>query len=294
VNGDLESDYCGLVLGTAAVRLLDSRDTRDALDVVAHDPYANVFVGSRIHTVGLDSWRLGAEVWGYPATGALQSLCYAGANLVPVEATSAAVDAFAERAISQGRRCSSIVGPADAVGGLWALLEPHWGRPRTIRARQPMMVVTRRPGPEIWRDQRVRQVAVTELDILLPASVAMFTEEIGISPVAGDGGVLYRSRVRELIESGRSLARVDDDRVVFKAEIGAVTPRACQLQGVWVDPALRGRGLAVAGMAAVVDHALERVAPAACLYVNDYNAPARAVYRKVGFEECGTFMSVLF
>jgi hypothetical protein len=213
---------------------------------------------------------------------------------VPVEATSAAVDAFAERAISQGRRCSSIVGPADAVGGLWALLEPHWGGPRTIRARQPMMVATRRPGPEIRRDQRVRQVAVTELDILLPASVAMFTEEIGISPVAGDGGVLYRSRVRELIESGRSLARVDGDRVVFKAEIGAVTPRACQLQGVWVDPALRGRGLAVAGMAAVVDHALERVAPAVCLYVNDYNAPARAVYRKVGFEECGTFMSVLF
>jgi hypothetical protein len=47
-------------------------------------------------------------------------------------------------------------------------------------------------------------------------------------------------------------------------------------------------------MAAVVDHALERVAPAVCLYVNDYNAPARAVYRKVGFEEYGTFMSVLF
>jgi uncharacterized protein len=294
VNGDLESDYCGLVLGTAAVRLLDSRDTFDALDVVARDPYANVFVGSRIHAVGLDSWRLGAEVWGYPAGGTLESLCYAGANLVPVGATSAAVEAFAERAISQGRRCSSIVGPADAVGALWALLEPHWGSARTIRARQPMMVAPRRARPEIWRDQQVRQVAVAELDILLPASVAMFTEEIGISPVGPDGGVLYRSRVRELIESGRSLARIDGDRVVFKAEIGAVTPRACQVQGVWVEPALRGRGLAVAGMAAVVDHALERVAPAVCLYVNDYNAPARAVYRKVGFEEYGTFMSVLF
>ncbi|HEY3199622.1 MAG TPA: GNAT family N-acetyltransferase, partial [Actinomycetes bacterium] len=256
--------------------------------------YANVFVGSRIHAVGLDSWRLGAEVWGYPASGTLQSLCYAGANLVPVEATSAAVEAFAERAIRQGRRCSSIVGQADAVGALWALLEPHWRSARTIRARQPMMVATRRARPEIWRDERVRQVAVAELDILLPASVAMFTEEIGISPVAGDGGALYRSRVRELIESGRSLARIDGDRVVFKAEIGAVTPRACQVQGVWVEPALRGRGLAVAGMAAVVDHALECVAPAVCLYVNDYNAPARAVYRKVGFEEYGTFMSVLF
>lgn len=282
------------MLGTAAVRLLDSRDTPDALDIVARDPYANVFVGSRIHTAGLDSWRLGAEVWGYPASGRLQSLCYAGANLVPVETTNAAVEAFAERAISQGRRCSSIVGPADAVGALWGLVEPHWGRARTIRARQPMMVATRRAPQEVRRDRRVRQVAVAELDILLPASVAMFTEEIGISPVAKDGGGLYRSRVRELIESGRSLARIDGDHVVFKAEIGAVTPRACQVQGVWVEPALRGRGLAVAGMAAVVDHALDSVAPAVCLYVNDYNAPARAVYTKVGFEEYGTFMSVLF
>jgi predicted GNAT family acetyltransferase len=82
--------------------------------------------------------------------------------------------------------------------------------------------------------------------------------------------------------------------VVFKAEIGAVTPRACQVQGVWVAPPMRGRGLGVSGMAAVVDHALEHIAPAVSLYVNDYNHVARAVYRKVGFEDCGTFMSVLF
>jgi uncharacterized protein len=30
------------------------------------------------------------------------------------------------------------------------------------------------------------------------------------------------------------------------------------------------------------------------LYVNDYNAPARAAYRRAGFIEAGTFMSVLF
>jgi uncharacterized protein len=30
------------------------------------------------------------------------------------------------------------------------------------------------------------------------------------------------------------------------------------------------------------------------LYVNDFNAPARAAYRRVGFGEVDTFMSVLF
>ena len=82
--------------------------------------------------------------------------------------------------------------------------------------------------------------------------------------------------------------------MVFKAEIGSVTPHACQVQGVWVRPELRGRGLAEAGMAALVNDALRRVAPVISLYVNDYNRPARAAYRRVGFTQTATFASVLF
>src|SRR5262249_59113202 len=74
----------------------------------------------------------------------------------------------------------------------------------------------------------------------------------------------------------------EDGRVIFKAEIGSVTPHACQVQGVWVRPELRGRGLAEAGMAALVNDALNRVAPVVSLYVNDYNRPARAAYRRGG------------
>jgi predicted GNAT family acetyltransferase len=122
----------------------------------------------------------------------------------------------------------------------------------------------------------------------------MFTEEVGVSPNLGDGGALYRTRVNELIRIGRSYARIQDGRVVFKAEVGAVTPLACQIQGVWVAPELRGRGYAVAGMAAVVEAAMSYFAPVVTLYVNDFNHSARAVYRKVGFREVDTFMSVLF
>jgi uncharacterized protein len=98
----------------------------------------------------------------------------------------------------------------------------------------------------------------------------------------------------DVLRIGRSYARIDNGKVVFKAEIGAITPQACQIQGVWVDPDLRGRGHAVAGMAAVVEHALKCFAPLVTLYVNDYNLPARAAYRKVGMREVDTFMSVLF
>jgi predicted GNAT family acetyltransferase len=148
--------------------------------------------------------------------------------------------------------------------------------------------------PQVAPDPHLRRVRPTELEVLLPASVAMFTEEVGVSPLGPDGGAAYRARVAELIALGRAFARIEDGRVMFKAEIGAVTPHACQVQGVWVRPELRGQGLAVAGMAAVVQEALRSIAPVVSLYVNDFNAPARAVYRKVGFTEVATLTSILF
>jgi hypothetical protein len=273
-------------------RLLDDRDRARALEICAADPVANVFVESRIRSYGLDPGRLGAQVWGYEQGGQLVSICYGGANLVPVQADSRAVAAFAERALRQGRRCSSMVGPAKAVTELWGLLRPYWGPARDVRASQPLMAIEG-PSP-VSPDPSVRRVRLDELDILLPASVAMFTEEVGVSPLTGDGGASYRARVGELIRSGKAFARIEGGRVIFKAEIGAATPQACQVQGVWVCPEYRGRGLAAPGMAAVVALARQSISPVVSLYVNDFNTPGRATYKRAGFTEVGEFMSVLF
>jgi hypothetical protein len=273
-------------------RLLDDRDRTAALEVCAADPVANVFVESRIRAFGLDPGRLGAQLWGYEQGGKLVSLCYGGANLVPVQATSPAIAAFADRAVRQGRRCSSIVGTSAVVSELWGLLRPYWGPARDVRAAQPLMAIDG-PSP-MPADPGVRRVRSNEVDILLPASIAMFTEEVGISPLGGDGGASYRARVAELVRSGRAFARIEDGQVIFKAEVGAATPQACQVQGVWVRPEYRGRGIAAPGMAAVVAQSRASIAPVVSLYVNDFNTPGRATYRRAGFAEVGEFSSVLF
>ncbi|MFJ1717032.1 GNAT family N-acetyltransferase [Streptomyces sp. NPDC093108] len=281
------------MLTQTTTRVLEPSDLGAALAVLESEPVANAFVTSRVQIAGLDPWRLGGEMWGWYAGGRLRSLCYSGANLVPICATPEAVRAFADRARRAGRRCSSIVGPAEPTAQLWRLLEPGWGPAREVRANQPLMV-TESPSADVAPDPLVRRIRKDEMDILMPACVAMFTEEVGISPLAGDGGLLYQARVAELIGSGRSFARIEDGKVLFKAEIGAATSQACQIQGVWVAPEHRGRGLSEAGMAAVLRYALADVAPVVSLYVNDYNTPARRAYARVGFRETGAFMSVLF
>src|SRR5580658_4621148 len=233
----------------STVRLLDERDHAAVLAVCDRDPVTNVFVSSRVRALGLQPGRLGAQLWGHGSGGRLESLCYSGANLVPVAATPDAVAAFADRALRQGRRCSSVVGPAADIQALWALLRPQWGPAREIRPVQPVMVIS--GPPLVTPDPLVRQVLPDEIDILWPACVAMFTEEVGVSPLTGDGGASYRARLEQLIRAGRAFARIEAGRVIFKAEVGAVTPQACQIQGVWVRPEYRGQGLAAPGMAAV-------------------------------------------
>jgi hypothetical protein len=151
-----------------------------------------------------------------------------------------------------------------------------------------------RTAPTAPAHPDVRLVYGDEIDLFLPAAVEMYTEEIGFSPISSDGGGLYRARVAELIALKHAFALVENGKVQFKAEIGAVAGDVCQIQGVWVDPAMRGRGLGVTGTAAVVAAAQRSIAPIVSLYVNVHNEPARRAYERVGFHTVGEFASVLF
>ncbi|WP_373694827.1 GNAT family N-acetyltransferase [Kineococcus terrestris] len=279
------------------LRVLTGADAPALLRLCDRDPVGNLFVSARLlGLVARPGTDLGGQVWGWFEDGVLVSACWAGANLVPVEATPAALDAFAAHAREQGRRCSSLVGPAEAVLGLWERLRPHWRGVREVRARQPLMVCDTEPSVE--PDPAVRRSTLRELDLVVPACVAMFTEEIGYAPAPPDGGGAYRARVAELVSTGRSFVRVDPGpsgpEVVFKAELGAVAPKTVQVQGVWVPPHRRGEGLAAPGMAAVVRAARADGVEQVSLYVNDYNTRALAAYRRVGFREVGTYATVLF
>ena len=80
---------------------------------------------------------------------------------------------------------------------------------------------------------------------------------------------------------------------MFKADLGAVTATVAQVQGVWVAPRLRGRGLSVPAMAAVTNAIVEE-GRIASLYVNDFNTPAVSCYRSCGYAVVDELASVLY
>lgn len=138
-----------------------------------------------------------------------------------------------------------------------------------------------------------RLATSADLGELLPAAAAMFTEEVGFDPIAryGDG---YAARLRTLIAGQRSAIVTDvNGRVIFKADAGIVNLDAAQVQGVWLHPDYRGYGLAKPFFAAAAQ-VLQHRYPHLSLYVNDYNAPALAMYRGTGWEQIGQFSTIIF
>ncbi|BBH64327.1 N-acetyltransferase GCN5 [Actinoplanes sp. OR16] len=275
------------------IRQLGEPERAAVQRILDADPYAGAQIAERVASHGLNWWRSDGRIYGYEPARRIESIIWSGAHLVPVGATPPAVAAFADLLGPEPRICSSIIGRSEAVLELWDRLSRYWGPARDVRPNQPLLV-TDRDAADVRPDPEVRLVRPNEVDQLFPAAVAMYTEEVGVSPLQDDGGRGYRRRIAELVKGKRAYARFEGGQVIFKAELAIITRRTTQVQGVWVHPDHRGRGLATAAMAAVVSDSLRRVAPTVSLYVNDYNTAARRVYERCGFVSAGSFATVLF
>lgn len=274
---------------TMPARLLSDAERAQVDRVLESEPIVAAQVAERVEIAGVGA-RAGARLLGY-GRDRIESLCWLGVNLIPVHAGPPAVAAFAEAVGMHPRTCSSLVGEAESVLGLWDRLAGRWGPARDVRPCQPLLATWTPPAQP--PDPTVRLARLSEVSALMPAAVAMYTEEVGVSPLDGDGGREFRQRISDLVAAGRMYAKFASGRVVFKAELAVVTRHTAQVQGVWVAPQWRGRGLGTAAMATVIRDALRRVAPSVSLYVNEYNVPALRVYHNCGLERIGTFATVL-
>jgi predicted GNAT family acetyltransferase len=275
----------------SAVRPLSEEDQVEALALCAQDPPANVFVAARIREGRVSHYP--GSLLGFRPDGPLRALCWAAANVVPVECDEAAARAFIPRLRRLRRQTASLFGPADQVEMLWAGLETTWSPARHIRRHQPLMSTRTPPSTlGLTLDPRVRPAQPGEAGIVLPAAAAMFTGEIGYPPYRGSDSS-YRRLLDELIDRGHTFIWADRGEVLFKADVGSCALDEAQIQGVWLAPHLRGRGLSISLVAAVTEQVLATIAPSVSLYVNEYNHAARAAYQRVGYATVGEFATIL-
>jgi ribosomal protein S18 acetylase RimI-like enzyme len=266
------------------VRPIGRDDQPLALEALDRNPVRDVFIASRIlHDGALTS--LGpSPLWGAFEQGQLRGLLHVGPNLVPATEDEDACESLATAAGGL-YPTRMVVGERHTVELLWTLIGPSFPAPREVRRRQFVYAV----DPELLvRDPHGRARGMARLaersdeDRVLKLSAAMYTEEMGENPMARDPDG-YRRRVRMLISRGWTYVYESAGRLQFKMDVGCASHQTAQIQGVYVPPELRGHGVGTAAMAACCDLALDRH-PNLSLYVNDFNAPAVALYERIGFE----------
>lgn len=272
----------------AQVRPLTGVDTSAVVDLLGQDPFHHVFLEHNLLQTPLDSPWFGGQMFGYFADGELVAACNAAGNVTLCGAYDVEI-AQAWVNLLRSRQRSSIVGRADVVGDLWSRLTPFWGPARSERLHQPLLAIETKPLVD--PDPKVRRVLIDEFDEIYPHFVEMFTEEVGVNPEF-NGKEGYKSRVMSLLARGWSFARIENNSVKFKTEVGAATENAAQLQGVYVPPQFRGQGLSAPALAAVVMQVQQEIAPVVTLYVNDYNTRALGLYEKIGFTQIGTLATI--
>ncbi|MBB1510182.1 DUF4081 domain-containing GNAT family N-acetyltransferase [Tessaracoccus sp. MC1756] len=275
---------------TSGLTTMGAGDRERVAQFLAKSPVENLFLSSRVATYGLDRRRLGA-VYGYERDGVLTSVLLDGGTLFIAGFDPEALPVYVEK-LGPIRRCTSILGPAISVLGLFVGLAERyrgaWGGVSNVRKRQPLMVLDHLP--EVPPDRRVRRLTLDDYPSYLEASVHMYTGEIGSSPFKYGGG--YEGFVRDRLRQGDAYGIVDDKgAVIFKADLGPKLAGQAQLQGVWVAPHLRGRGISVPALAGMC-HLIMDQYPLISLYVNDFNAAAIRSYEHLGFVEVGALATV--
>ena len=136
----------------------------------------------------------------------------------------------------------------------------------------------------------LRRATLADLEIVAPIQAAMAEEESETNPLATDPeGFLARCKRR--IEMGRVWLLQENGKLMFKADIQADTPDVVYLEGVWVNPSERGKGIGRQCLRQLCQQLLSRT-KSVCVLVNENNQRAHTFYRMCNFKMRGVYDSI--
>ncbi len=185
-------------------------------------------------------------------------------------------------------RTHMILGEKDKVEQFWNYYSDE-GQEMRLACRELLFEL--RHAMQVREEvEGLRRATLDDLDLVAPAHAAMAEFESGINPLQVDPDG-FRSRCARRIEMGRTWVLVEDGRLIFKADVMADTPDVIYLEGVWVSPQDRGRGVGRKCMRQLCRDLLTRT-KSVCALVNDELERAHTFYRMCNFKVRAVYDSI--
>ena len=185
-------------------------------------------------------------------------------------------------------RTHMIMGEVDAVEQFWNHYADEGQEMR--RACRELLFELRHAMEVPEETTEMRSATLADLDQIATVQAALAEMESGVNPFDVDPEG-FRARCARRIEMGRVWVLEQDGKLVFKADILADTPDVIYLEGIWVAPAERGKGLGRKCLRQLCRDLLVR-SKSVCLLVNEESERAHTFYRMCNFKMRGVYDSI--
>ena len=273
---------------TLTVTELVEAETNEVLAFLSERPVHTVCMIGMIRDNGLDSEHNRGTFYGCRnSEGRLEGVALIGHATLIETRTRGAIQELALTAQIHNR-LHMIMAEQDKVEAFWNHYADD-GQPMRLACRE-LLFELRDALETQTKVEGLRLATIDDLHLIAPVHAAMAEAESGINPLEKDReGFLKRCARR--INKNRVWVVIDDERLVFKADVQADTPDVIYLEGVYVCPEERGSGFSRRCFIQLNQMLLKRTR-SICVLANEENEKAHAFYRMCGFKRISNYDTI--
>jgi uncharacterized protein len=281
MSQDLEDSFSsfGEPLDQCAISELGRADQPEVMGFLSARPLHTVFMAGLIRDNGLLSPQNRGSFYGARnRLGQLEGVALIGHATMVEAHTENSLIALARVA----RNCQSahlIRGERKSINTFWQYYSDAGHEPRQI-ARELLFEL--KEAPAVSNDIALSPATPDDLEKILAVNSSMAFDEAGTSPLQRDPSG-FRNRTARRIEKQRVWVLIEDNRLIFKADVVSQTPEVAYLEGIYVHPEERGKGHGSRCLGKLCANLLAD-SESVCLTVNHQNKKAVGFYTKAGFQ----------
>lgn len=265
-------------------------DEEYVLSVLSPDSLTNVIMAGFIRDNGfIHPLNRGQFYACRNAEKKLEGVALIGHTILFEAFSERAVQAFA--ALAHNEKSSHLLmGTHQEVKRFWGYYAAQQQSPRLVC---PILFLQRSVQFEEQSAVDDLRLATREdLDRVVAAQAAMAFETSGVDPLVKDPAG-FRERYLRRIELKRVWVLIKNGELIFKTDIIADTPEAIYIEGVYVRPEERGKGVGRRCLTALGRELFERT-KAIYLFVENQNTRTSSFYLNLGFHIAGQYDLLYF
>jgi ribosomal protein S18 acetylase RimI-like enzyme len=259
---------------------LTNKEQAETVDYLSRRPQQTFLMSGWIHDNGMESTLNRGKFYGYRnVQGKLEGVALIGHVTLFETQAKAALAAFA-RLTESCPTSHTLVGEQEEIAQFLHFYNGS-GRPAPRLVCRELMFEQQ---SKQQLDETVPGLCLAtprELDLVVKVHAQMAFDENGVNPLDVDPAG-FRQRCARRIRQDRVWVSVEDNKLMFKADIISDLPQITYVEGVYVSPEKRGNGFGGRCIRQLTNALLTR-SKSVCLLVREHNSAAHACYKSAGY-----------